>query len=180
MLGKWFRNLTSFIVDLCVDGFALVSFTAPVLSLGFTLAKAFDVPFAALHQLSYAWALLPLTIWFFVAYVRRRAAKDRAAKVAKLHEFYVRAAPFSSRTDLTEESLPQFVLDADAWANEAASWIEMNLGHAARARFIDRTDHAPIMFNGINPRHSNVLANVNGWRRNLSRIIETDAWDAKN
>jgi hypothetical protein len=179
MFRNWFRNLRSFLVDLCVDGFAAVSFAAPAASLSFTLAKAFDVPMAGLHQLSYAWAFLPLTIWFFVAYVRRRAAKSRERKLAKLQEFYVRAAPFHS-TAVRPENLQQFISEIESWANEAANWIDGNLGRAARERFVDRTGHSPLVYNGLSKEHSDALVSVRDWRNNLTRLIESDAWDAKS
>jgi hypothetical protein len=179
MFRNRLRSFTSFVVDLCVDGFAIVSFAAPVLSISFTLSKAFDVPLAGLHQMSYAWALLPLTVWFFVAYVRRRAVKVLDRKIAKLHEFYIRAAPFASRS-VRPENFHQDVSEIEAWANDTAGWIDANLGCAARERFLDRTDHSPIVYNGVSKEHSDALVSVNGWRRNLTRLIENDAWDSKN
>jgi hypothetical protein len=177
MLRSWVRAVTCFVVDLCVDGFALVSFAAPVLSIGFALAKAFDVPLAAIHQLSYAWALAPLTVWFFVAYVRRRAAKQRDAKVARLQEFYVMAAPLTSPS-ANPTNIPEFVAAVEAWANETADWIGNNLGRAARERFLDRSGHPPLTYGG-NKELSDTRVAAGGWRKNLARLIEIDSWDEK-
>jgi hypothetical protein len=70
MVGKIF----SFGRDLVRDGYTLVSIIAPLLSIAFTLAKALDMS-ALRHipDISYAWALAPLLLWVFVAYVRRRS-----------------------------------------------------------------------------------------------------------
>jgi hypothetical protein len=56
--------------ELFFDGYSAVGLAAPLLSITFTLAKAFDVSIN-LRDVSYAWALLPLLIWVLVAYVRR-------------------------------------------------------------------------------------------------------------
>lgn len=58
------------------DGYKAVSVIAPLLSIGFTLSKAFDVPVEGLQQLSYAWALAPLVVWISIAYVRRLGSHD--------------------------------------------------------------------------------------------------------
>ena len=70
-----FKKIFSFFVDLVGDGYGLVSLLAPLLSIAFTVAKALDMEWLGhLRELSYAWAFVPLTLWIFVAYVRRRAA----------------------------------------------------------------------------------------------------------
>ena len=61
-----------FFGDMVADGYKFVSVIAPILSILFVLAKAVEWPVKeTLKELSYAWALLPITIWFLIAYIRR-------------------------------------------------------------------------------------------------------------
>jgi hypothetical protein len=173
MLRSFFR----FIYDLCIDGYAVVSFAAPIASLAFTAAKFFELPLAVLHELSYAWALLPLTLWLLVAYVRRRAQKDRAAKRAKMHDYYVWGLKVL-QSPVTPETFDAVANECTRWATETATWLENNLGLAARERFLDRSRQPNLDYNNtINEQHHAVLKNVNAWRNNLADLIETDAWD---
>jgi hypothetical protein len=74
-MGDMWKTIWAFIKELVRDGYAILGIVAAPLSISFTLAKAFDVQaLGHLKEVSYAWALAPLTLWFFVAYVRRRAA----------------------------------------------------------------------------------------------------------
>jgi len=68
------KKVSSFFADLVGDGYGFVSLLAPLLSAAFTTAKALDVEaLGHLREISYAWALAPITLWIFVAYLRRRA-----------------------------------------------------------------------------------------------------------
>ena len=68
------KKLLPFAKDLVGDGYVLVGIFAPLLSIAFTIAKAFDMPeLSHLREISYAWALAPLLLWVFIAYVRRRS-----------------------------------------------------------------------------------------------------------
>ena len=66
--------------DLYKDGYKLLGAIAPLLSVGFTLAKAFDLS-VNLRGVSYAWALLPIALWVTVAYVRRWSMHHDADKL---------------------------------------------------------------------------------------------------
>ena len=68
MLSRILRILR----DLFADGYSIVGAIAPVLSTGFTIAKALDLTIH-LRDISYAWALLPILLWVIVAYVRRHS-----------------------------------------------------------------------------------------------------------
>jgi len=65
------RRLSVFLKDLCADGYRVISVIAPLLSILFTIAKWQEWKVVDLKEVSYAWALLPLTIWFLIAYIRR-------------------------------------------------------------------------------------------------------------
>ena len=64
------RNLLQFLKDLFIDGHKLLGALGPALSIGFTAAKAFNLP-VGLQRISYAWALMPLLLWVLAAYWRR-------------------------------------------------------------------------------------------------------------
>lgn len=65
-----FVRIRETLFDLYRDGYSLIGAIAPILSIGFTTAKALDVN-VNLRDVSYAWAFAPLTVWLFVAYWRR-------------------------------------------------------------------------------------------------------------
>src|ERR1700730_18604648 len=85
--------------DLFVDGYSIVGAIAPLLSIGFTVSKAFDA-IPNLREISYAWGLLPILLWVLVAYARRdlryidlekgtinlNARAESLAKLGKLRE----------------------------------------------------------------------------------------------
>jgi hypothetical protein len=61
-------GIKNFVKGLYVDGHKVLSIVAPLLSIAVSLVKAFDLGFA---NISYAWALVPITVWMLVAYWRR-------------------------------------------------------------------------------------------------------------
>lgn len=63
-----------FFVDLWRDGNAVLGTVSPLVSAVFAIAKWADMPaLSHLRDVSYAWALAPLLVWVFIAYVRRWA-----------------------------------------------------------------------------------------------------------
>jgi hypothetical protein len=64
------RPWLDFLKDMFIDGYKLIGASAPVLSIGFTIAKALDLHIG-LENISYAWGLLPLLLWVLIAYWRR-------------------------------------------------------------------------------------------------------------
>lgn len=175
------RNLWSFIVDLVRDGFAIIGFIAAPLSLAFTLAKAFDVQeLGHLREISYAWALAPLTIWFLVAYVRRWFRTSKTLKQKALQAFYVSAGPIITRKlpkEMPESEFDKYVEEADSWVNSCADWIRDHMGIAARERFLDRSDIVSGYYvSAINKTHSAVIENLTQFRKNLLALIESEVW----
>jgi hypothetical protein len=68
-------QIRAFFKDFLSDGYAIVGIIAAPASVPITSAKFFNVPVGVdLSQVSYAWALAPLLVWFVVAYIRRRHA----------------------------------------------------------------------------------------------------------
>jgi hypothetical protein len=103
------KILWSFILDFWRDGSVLLGAIAAPLSIAFTLAKAFDVQaLGHLREVSYAWAFAPLTLWFFVAYVRRRAASMAAANLED-------PLPNWTISELFHFIKPQGLLDNSSW-----------------------------------------------------------------
>lgn len=92
------KKLWAFAVDFWRDGSALLGFIAAPLSIFFTLAKAFDVEVLGhLREISYAWALAPITLWIFVAYVRIHARTSQDGRKEILRSFYASAGPIITR-----------------------------------------------------------------------------------
>lgn len=73
----WIERAKEICIDLYRDGYSLVGAIAPLVSIGFTLAKAYNLN-VSLQGVSYAWALLPLVVWLAVAYIRRWLAYYQA------------------------------------------------------------------------------------------------------
>jgi hypothetical protein len=152
------------------------------LSPRFTLAKAFDVPaLSHLRDISYAWALAPLLIWVLVAYVRLHARTSKSARKQDLQDFYVSVGPIITRQlprDISESDLEKYTDEADLWVNSCASYINQEMGVAARERFLDRTGMAAASYSGaINDRHNTIIQNLTRFRKNLLVLIEGGAWD---
>jgi hypothetical protein len=181
-LAVWGKKLWSFAVDLLRDGYAALGIIAAPLSIAFTFAKAFDVQaLGHLREISYAWAFAPLTLWFFVAYVRLRAKTARKPKADVLQSFYVAVGPIITRSlskDISAVDFENYASEADGWANSCADWIHEHLGLPARERFLDTTGMAKATFFGaVNPQHNAVIQNLTRLRQNLAVLIESNAWD---
>ncbi|GEC56720.1 hypothetical protein ABIF38_008806 [Bradyrhizobium japonicum] len=174
------KRFRSFLSDLGNDGFAVVGWVAAPLSLIYTLAKAFAVPIDWLRDLSYAWALAPLTVWFALAYVRRWFRTSKSLKQQALQGFYVSVGPIIDRKlpkDIPESEFDRYIDEVDAWVNSCADWIGNHMGIAARERFLDRTGMmAGQFFGAINKTHNNALQNLTRFRQNLLVLIESEAW----
>jgi hypothetical protein len=67
-------SIKAFISDLVSDGYKIVGIAAPLLSILYTGLKFWEIDLGLLKEVSYAWALLPLTVWLLIAYSRRRSA----------------------------------------------------------------------------------------------------------
>jgi hypothetical protein len=175
------RNIWEFVRDLCLDGYGAVSFSAPVLSISFTLAKYFEVSLVDLKNISYAWGLLPICLWFFVGYARRRAMSKRGRKIRRLKEFYAGAdhiihAKLSEA--ISEEDFANYVQRADSWANDCATWIAAEMGQLAKTRFFDLSGVQAVSNSGaVNNRHNNIVRNISRLKANLLVMIENPSWD---
>jgi hypothetical protein len=111
-------------------------------------------------------------------------AIDKRADVRKqLQQFYVVGGTFIDADlpkDISEGNFKEYEATVDQWANSTANWIAEHLGQAARAKFLDRSSMPFLSYNkAVNESHNNLLNAVTAFRKNLSTLIETGAWDDK-
>jgi hypothetical protein len=124
-----------------------------------------------LREISYAWALAPITLWIFVAYVRIHARTSQDGRKEILRSFYASAGPIITRElpkTISENDFESNTKEANLWANSCADWIEKNIGNAARARFLDRTGIEAASYQGaVNERHNATMSNLTRLRQDL-------------
>jgi hypothetical protein len=109
------------------------------------------------------------------------AVDKRAAKREKLQELFIESG------NLLNAQVPKGISDVefkkysdavDAWLNGAANWVGGNLGEAAKAKFLDRSSTPFLMYDAaVNTQHNNIINALTAFRKNLSTLIETSAWD---
>ena len=101
------------------DGYKVVSFVAPLLSITFALLKATDPDWSmreVMRELPYAWAMLPVTGWLFVAYVGRFAAFDALERDARIIE----QLPFYA--DMHPKDVVLYLCRYAKWSDPSARW----------------------------------------------------------
>jgi hypothetical protein len=101
---------------------------------------------------------------------------------AKLQSFYISGGAILDRPlakEISDEDFQHYVGEANAWAVDTRDWIEKTLGHAAAVRFLDLSGN--LFFTAsraANPRHNEIINALTGYRKNLTQMIEVNAWDA--
>jgi hypothetical protein len=107
--------------------------------------------------------------------------KNRAVTKAQLQQFYIEAGQLMGQQldkSISDEDFKKYSDSVDAWLNKTAGWIENNLGPAATARFLDGSGSMSFTFTGaVNRQHNNIINSMTTFRKNLSILIETNAWD---
>jgi hypothetical protein len=110
-----------------------------------------------------------------------KVTDKRAEKRAQLQEFYIEAGQLMSQQlqkPVSDEDFKKYSDSMDAWLNKTANWIGVNLGPAAQAKFLDRTGAMTFSYSGaVNAEHNNIINSMTVFRKNLSILIETSAWD---
>jgi hypothetical protein len=105
----------------------------------------------------------------------------RAATRDKLQEFYIEAGMLLDTQiakGVSDEDFKKYADGIDVWLNNTANWIGGNLGPAAKAKFLDRSSAPFMMYNAAaNDKHNNIINALTAFRKNLSTLIETNAWD---
>jgi hypothetical protein len=80
--------------------------------------------------------------------------------------------------DISQADFNIYVAKADAWENNAAEWIELNMGTPARDHFLDRSGMMASLYSKrVNDLHNTILMNLTRQRENLKRLIENPVWD---
>jgi hypothetical protein len=90
---------------------------------------------------------------------------------AQLQQFYSRGQELKNRA-VTAENFSQWMGETNEFANIAATWIEQNIGPAARARFLDMSGPSYTFGTGLNPEHQNALNWLTKTGDNLKVLIE--------
>lgn len=131
MLNRIWRTFK----DLIADGYSFIGAIAPILSIGFTAAKALDLNIA-IRDVSYAWAILPLLIWLLIAYLRRHA------KYGELEEREVTASRKQSLLNELNEhrklgveirnSHPDGGAELQLWFAQSRAWMTVAYDIAGR------------------------------------------------
>jgi len=105
----------------------------------------------------------------------------RLEKREKLQQFYIEAGALLDTPvakTISDQDFKTYSDMIDAWATQTANWIGENLGAAARAKFLDRSSAPFLMYNAAaNEKHNNIINALTAFRKNLSTLIETSAWD---
>src|SRR5579862_630334 len=120
--------------------------------------------------------------WIHQELEQTRASVDkRKAARAQLQKFYVELGQLLSEKlskDISAEDFKKYADRVEAWGNGAIDWIGTNLGAAAQARFLDKSNRFAAHFSGaVNDEHNNLILILNSLQKNLSALIESDAWD---
>jgi|SRR6185437_4845710 membrane protein implicated in regulation of membrane protease activity len=105
----------------------------------------------------------------------------RAAKREQLQKFYIECGQLLNtplKKPISDEDFKKYSDAADEWVNRTATWINNNLGEAATARFLDRSGAMSFSYSAaVNEQHNNIINALTAFRKNLSILIETNAWD---
>jgi hypothetical protein len=162
--------------DLFTDGYSVVGALAPILSIGFTAAKAFDVT-VHLRDISYTWALLPILLWVIVAYVRRHSRfvaleqqqDDKRAKangLARLGQLRERGVALRNKSVTSQQEMDQWNSDQQQWINEVDKVAgEISPPLRDRLRTLDTVSPGPLLAPGFSGAHTH-------FRTIMSEIIK--------
>jgi tRNA/tmRNA/rRNA uracil-C5-methylase (TrmA/RlmC/RlmD family) len=105
----------------------------------------------------------------------------RAEKRGHLQQLFIQSSQIIDTQipkTISDEDFKKYQASIDKWLNESATWIEENLGPAAKAKFLDRSSAPFLMYDAAaNTQHNNIINAMMAFRKNLSTLIETNAWD---
>ena len=112
-----------------------------------------------------------------LAAIRANRDKIRGA----LQNFYVQGGELFRRKVSDEPSLNKWLNDGNSWVTETEKWIAENMGQAAGEKFVDQGNSADVGWSdSFNQIHVNARNMIARFRRNLSTLIETAAWDGRS
>jgi hypothetical protein len=109
---------------------------------------------------------------------------DNKARKAELQKFYLEGGALLSTPlakDISADDFKKYANDCNAWLNRTVQWIGVNMGDAAKARFLDTSGSLSFSYsNAVNAEHEKIIGGINNFRKNLQvLIVEFDAWDSK-
>jgi len=98
-----------------------------------------------------------------------------------LQAFYVESGPLKN-TEIPKtapiEQFNSYKNAIQAWADKVGHWINDNMGEAAKEKFYDDSSGMFLMYgNAYNDEDNRYKNFITRLRRNLSTLIETNAWD---
>jgi hypothetical protein len=105
----------------------------------------------------------------------------RKALVEQLEKFYVESTPILNANlpkDISAADFANYQQAVNDWIKRTATWIQQNMGEPARDRFLDYGQG--FSFNwarAVNEQHNSDINLLGAYRKNLSTLIETNAWD---
>lgn len=101
--------------------------------------------------------------------------------VEQLQKFYVESTPILNANlprDISPQDFSKYQAMVNEWINHTATWIQDNMGEPARDRFLDYGQGFSFGWNrAVNEQHNNDINLLGAYRKNLSELIETNAWD---
>lgn len=177
------KRIISVARDLFVDGYSFIGVIAPTLSIGFALAKAFEI-LPNLREVSYLWALVPILGWVLVAYVRRwlahAALSERLAKANVIRDQLrvlgeVRDRGVQLRNRKPETSMyVAWVVDYDDWRTEAyeAALAASPVLHD-RIKTLDSMGPAPQGIAIISPEHDLAVRVMSEILRRIDQYLQS-------
>lgn len=170
MLSRIFRILR----DLFVDGYSVVGAVAPILSISFTAAKAFDLTIH-LRDISYVWGLIPILLWVVVAYVRRDLRfieleqqhdnkRARADGLGRLGQLRQRGVALRNKSVSSQQELDQWNTDQQQWLAEVTQVAgEISPPLRDRLQTLDTVSPGPLLSGGFSPAHNhfrNIMSEI--------------------
>jgi hypothetical protein len=80
--------------------------------------------------------------------------------------------------NISSEDFAKYQTAFNDWVMKTAEWIRVNMGEAAKDRFLDYGSGFNFTWNrAANEQHNNIINLLGAYRKPLSTLIETNAWD---
>ena len=105
----------------------------------------------------------------------------RKKLVEQLQKFYVKSTPLLNANlpkNISADDFTKYQNAVNEWGNRTATWIRENMGEPARDRFLDYGQGFSFHWaRAVNDQHNNDINVLGAYRKKLSLLIETNAWD---
>jgi hypothetical protein len=101
--------------------------------------------------------------------------------VEQLQKFYTESTPILNADlpkNISAEDFAKYQAVYNSWVVRCSGWIQQNMGEPARDRFLDYGSGFSFNWDrAVNPQHNNIINLMGSYRKNLTTLIETNAWD---